>query len=125
MKERIAFFITEDKCASNNKTAENIKALKAKLEEYGEYKDLDAYIGEERVMAQNTIVSLEKRLADIQEQKLTEDELVFIRFYRQLKVSNCKTLEEKVALLEKQLVDIKTEHINRNKQIIALVGEGQ
>ena len=119
---KFVFTIKEDVCAANGKDV-NATELLSVMTHYGSVEEYDKVIAAITAEYQASIDGLNRQLALIKEQELTEDEIKMVKAYRDGKNS---VVGKYVAVAEeyaKQLEAVKQEAEQRTARIKAILGE--
>ena len=113
--------VMEDVCDANGKDVEATELLQ-KMKLYGKVETLEDVVAAIRREYQTMLDNLTAHLNAIREQELTEDEIVFLNFYRERKIVLGEAYLARIATLEKQLDEISTGYQKKIAQISALLG---
>jgi hypothetical protein len=79
--------------------------LLEKMALYGKVTPLDSEVAALRAEYQTSFDNLMKQFLAIQDQALTEDEILFLNFYRERKAANGKVYEGRIATLESKIAE--------------------
>jgi hypothetical protein len=97
--------------------------LLEKMAPYGKVVPLESEVAAIRTEYQSSIDNLGKQLLAIKDQELTEDEILFLNFYRERKAANGKVYQQRINALESQLDEISAENQKRLAQIAAILAQ--
>ena len=110
----------EDVCAANCKDAEASELLQ-KMRLYGEVKPLEQVTTAVRKEYQGVIDNLTAQFNAIKEQELTEDEIIFLNFYRERKAVLGSSYMARITTLETQLDKNRADFQHKIAQISAVL----
>ena len=79
--------------------------LLEKMARYGKVVPLDTEVATMRAEYQESIDNFGKQLLAIKDQELTEDEILFLNFYRERKAANGKVYEARITTLEQKVAE--------------------
>lgn len=79
--------------------------LLEKMALYGKVTPLDSEVAALRAEYQTSFDNLMKQFLAIKDQALTEDEILFLNFYRERKAANGKVYEGRIATLESKIAE--------------------
>ena len=117
--KKYVFTIKDDVCIANGKDIEATELL-AKMRLWGDVEDYDRAISAVKAEYQSTVDNLTTQLQAIKEQELTDDEILFLNFYRERKVANAEVYQRKIALLENGIEEMRVASLKRAEQIALL-----
>lgn len=111
--------VKPDVCIANGKDPAATELLE-KMKPYGEVTPFEKVEAAIRAEYQATIDSLTKQLQAIHNQELTEDEIIFLNFYRQRKEANAEVYQRKIAAQDAVIEDMRVSSLKRAEQLAAL-----
>ncbi len=114
--------VLPDVCKDNGKDPEATELLR-KMETYGKVEPLQKVIDAVMVEYQESLGNALRQLEAIQELALTEDEIVLLNVYRNLKSDLDKEHQARISALEQLIKDIGEKYKRRLAQISALIDE--
>ena len=122
-----SFVVTfrEDIMAQHSKSAQQKSELLDLLRKYGTVEDYESKVASVKAEYQGSLDNLNAQYKAIADQNLTQSEIRLVKLFRELRALDDKVKDERIALLEKNLSDVKTENQNIARQIIAILGEEQ
>ena len=114
--------VMPDVCTANGKDPAATELLE-KLKKYGEVVPFEKVEATLRAEYQATIDNLTKQLRAIQNQELTEDEIIFLNFYRARKVANAEVYQRKIDAQAAALDEVRIASQKRAAQITELAAQ--
>ena len=103
--DRQVLNIREDICLANGKDPAATELLE-KMKTYGEVTPFEKEVATIRAEYQAIIDGLTKQLNAIKDQELTEDEIIFLNFYRERIVANCAIHLKRIDALEVKIKEL-------------------
>lgn len=119
---KFVFTIKDDVCAANGKDV-NATELLTVMTHYGTVEEYDKVISAISAEYQGSIDGLNRQLALIKEQELTDDEIKLVKAYRDGKNSVVGKYVATIDEYAKQLEAVKQESEQRTARIKAILGE--
>ena len=120
--KKFVFTIMDDVCAANCKDVEATELLE-KMRLWGTVEPFENVLAGTKSEFQKVIDNLTAQLNAIKEQELTEDEILFLNFYRERIVANSAEFMRRIGNLEKHLEDIVEGYQKKIAQVSALLTE--
>ena len=120
--KKFVFTIKDDVCAANGKDLEASELI-AKMKLWGDVEDYERAVASVRTEYQAIIDNLNTQLAAIKEQELTDDEIIFLNFYRERKAILGKVYEARIGKLENELDEISAGFQKKIAQISELIAQ--
>lgn len=120
--KKFVFTIMDDVCAANCKDVEATELLE-KMKLWGTVEPFEAVLSGNNAEFQKVIDNLTAQLTAIKEQELTDDEILFLNFYRERKVALGVVYQNRIDGLEKQLEEIAEGYKKKIAQIRELLPE--
>ena len=117
--KKYVFTIKDDVCLANGKDVEATELL-AKMKLWGDIEDYDRAIAMMKAEYQSAVDNLVAQLTAIKEQELTDDEIIFLNFYRERKTANGEVYQKKITTLENLLEEVRVASQKRAEQIALL-----
>lgn len=112
-------FIVDPSVCTNNGKDPAATELLGKMKAYGEVVPFEKIEAAIRAEDQSTIDRLTKKILSMQDQELTEEEIIWLNFLRERKAIETANFEKQIAARDKVIDDVRADSQKRAEQLAA------